>query len=72
MSPPAAGWAVGDPLHPYYEMMLDRFQGHLRLLLREFGMSLFQHPIEIPEAIDSFTELIMREYRETWISTFGL
>lgn len=71
-SPPPAGWAVGDPLHPYYELLLDRFYGHLRYLLLELGPSLFQHPIDIPLSIDSFAELIIRENRENWIEMFGL
>ena len=70
-SPPPKGWKAGDPLHPYYEFMLGRFEEHLKELLRENDKPLFDNSVDTCEAIREFAALIIRENRATWVSMFG-
>lgn len=70
--PPPEEWKVFEDLHPYYDTMLCRFHGHLREMLESHGAGLFQSKTEANNAVDSYKEYIIREYRKTWIQMFGL
>ncbi|WEW60116.1 hypothetical protein PRK78_005601 [Emydomyces testavorans] len=70
--PPPEGWEVGDDLHPYYSTMLRRFRSHMRDMLEKYGAGIFQNRTEANNAVGSYEEYIIREYRKTWIQMFGL
>ncbi|PGH06587.1 hypothetical protein AJ80_08146 [Polytolypa hystricis UAMH7299] len=71
-TPPPAGWRVGMPMHPYYKIMLCRFEVHLKELLERYNSPMLEYPAEGRRAIEEFEGLIIREYRDTWITIFGL
>ncbi|KAK2788929.1 hypothetical protein FQN52_006462 [Onygenales sp. PD_12] len=69
--PPPEGWKTGDPLHPYYQSMLERFEKNLEILNERFyNFPLFDSEYET--AIAQFETLIIRTNRDTWIEMFGL
>ncbi|KLJ07687.1 hypothetical protein EMPG_16848 [Blastomyces silverae] len=72
MAPPEEGWRRGQPLHPYYELMLMRFEDHLgRLLEAEFGGPVMVEGRTLQTETFEFEAIIMREYRKMWIEMFG-
>ncbi|EEQ88745.1 hypothetical protein RJZ56_001459 [Blastomyces dermatitidis] len=72
-APPKEGWRKGQPLHPYYELMLRRFEDQLgRLLEAEFGGPvMFEGGRTLQAETFEFEVIIMREYRKMWIEIFG-
>ncbi|KMU92289.1 hypothetical protein CIHG_09973 [Coccidioides immitis H538.4] len=70
--PPPEGWRLGDGLHPYYDTMLRRFHNHMCDMLEQWGAGLFQRRAEASDAVGSYKEYIIREYRKTWIQMFGI
>ncbi|EEP82945.1 predicted protein [Uncinocarpus reesii 1704] len=70
--PPPLGWKVGNSLHPYYNSMLCRFHNHMCDMLKQHGTGLFENKSEATNAVNSYKEYIIREYRKTWIQMFGL
>ncbi|OJD21381.1 hypothetical protein ACJ73_07276 [Blastomyces percursus] len=73
MAPPEQGWRKGETLHPYYELMLRRFEDQLgRLLEAGFGATVMLEGGRTlqAEALE-FEAVIMREYREMWVGMFG-
>ncbi|EGC42553.1 conserved hypothetical protein [Histoplasma capsulatum var. duboisii H88] len=73
VAPPDEGWRRGEPLHPYYVLMLGRFEDQLRSLLEaEFGGSVVFEERALQAGIFEFEVIIMREYRKMWIEMFGL
>ncbi|KKZ60285.1 hypothetical protein EMCG_04967 [[Emmonsia] crescens] len=73
IAPPEEGWRRGDPLHPYYVLMLGRFEDQLgRLLEAEFGGSVVFEGWKLQVEVFEFEAVIIREYRKMWIEMFGL
>ncbi|EEH19080.1 hypothetical protein PABG_01399 [Paracoccidioides brasiliensis Pb03] len=72
-APPQEGWRRGQPLHPYYVLMLGRFENQLRSLLEEeFGSSMALDENALQAEIFEYEALILQEYRKMWIEIFGL
>lgn len=73
IAPPEEGWRKGDPLHPYYVLMLGRFEDQLgRLLEAELGGSVVFEGWTLQVEVFEFEAVIIREYRKMWIEMFGL
>lgn len=52
--------------------MIARFRTHLRNMLRNYNSLLVDGPIDIHESTCRFIELVIQEYRRTWITNYGL
>lgn len=69
MEPPKENWKVGEPLHSYYESLLNRFDVNLRELLAERNHPVLQDQAELTRGIDEHAERIVGELRATWVET---
>ncbi|OAX83445.1 hypothetical protein ACJ72_02192 [Emergomyces africanus] len=72
IAPPEKGWRKGEPLHPYYVLMLSRFENQSwRFFEAEFGGTVVFEGQGFRAEVAEFEAVIMREYTKMWVEMFG-